>query len=198
MEREKGNREGAASRRLKAGARLEPMQPRWAVAARHGAGGEGSGDDSYLDEHFHVHERLRQDGETGAQEHLTGRVRHDGTRGRTDRPSHQATEPVADHVQGPPAPLARPRSARARARARTGAPGPRPRPLPLPEKRQALANGRWGAGRGQKRMRSVVGLTPSTGSEFLLRMRTCNRREGEAREWQWGGVTLTAKARSEE
>jgi hypothetical protein len=35
---------------------------------------------SHLDEHFHIHE---QDGETGVQEHLTGRVRHDGTRGQT-------------------------------------------------------------------------------------------------------------------
>lgn len=65
------------------GRRADP-QARRAVATRQDARGEGQGNDSYLDEHFHVHERLGQDGETGAQEHLTGRVRHDGTRGRTD------------------------------------------------------------------------------------------------------------------
>lgn len=86
-------------------------QARRAVTTRQDAGRQGQGDDSYLDEHFHVHERLGQDGETGAQEHLTGRVRHDGTRGRTDRRSHQATQPVPDHVSRARASLARPRRA---------------------------------------------------------------------------------------
>lgn len=97
----------------------------------------GNGDDSYLDEHLHVHERLGQDGETGAQEHLTGRVRHDGTRGRTDRPSHLATKPAPDHwpARG------------ARARTPSGARlSPRPRPPRRPEKRLTLARPRKGLG----------------------------------------------------
>lgn len=78
----------------------------------HWAGG-GNGGDSYLDEHFHVHERLGQDGETGAQEHLTGRVRHDGNRGRTDGPSDQAGPRSRART---PASLARPPAARKHAR----------------------------------------------------------------------------------
>ena len=116
----RGSREKAASQGTEGPGRLEPIAKRGGQRRLNKApGGERDGDDSYLDEHLHVHERLGQDGEAGAQEHLTGCVRHDGTRGQTDRPSHQATEPLPYHVPGPPASLARPR--RAHTHARTGA-----------------------------------------------------------------------------
>lgn len=147
LRRGKGSREAAASRETEGPGRLEPiLRRRGQRRPNRAPRREGNGDDSYLDEHLHVHERLGQDGETGAQEHLTGRVRHDGTRGRTDRRSHQATEPVPDHVPGPPASLARRRRARTHGLARAAP--PRPRPPPRPEKRQALASllrGRGGA-----------------------------------------------------
>lgn len=108
-----------------------------AVATQQDADQEGQGDDSYLHEHFHVHERLGQDGETGAQEYLTGHVRHRGTGGRTDR---QTESP----------------SGTAGSRSRVGGAGftgrsaarrlLRLRPLSRPKKRQALARGRPGRG----------------------------------------------------
>lgn len=141
-------------------------------------GGEGNGD-SYLDENLHVHERLGQDGETGAQEYLTGRVRHDGTRGPTDRRNHRATEPALGHVPGPPASPARPR--RARTHTPAGAAPPSPRPPRRLEKRQALAR----PGRGLGRMRLVVGSAPSTGKGSLSCACAGRKRREEERAWSW-------------
>lgn len=152
-----GERRAASREGEGLGRRANPKAQR-AVATWQDAGGEGKGDDSYLDEHFHVHERLGQDGETGAQEHLTGRVRHDGTRGRTDRRSHQATQPVPDHVSGAPASLARPRRA-----ARLGS-----------AHRPAQRNGRrsrgaaWGGACGRDAHASGRGLLAPLGKAISL------------------------------
>ena len=143
-------------------------------------GGEANGNDSYLDEHLHVHERLGQDGETGAQEHLTGRVRHDGTRGPTDRRNHQATKPAPDHVPGPLASLAPP-AARAHAHTARASP-PSPRPPPRPEKRQALAR----RPRGLGRMRLVVGSAPSSGKGSLSCACAGRKHWEEERAWSLG------------
>lgn len=185
--KEEAGSKGAASREIEGLGWLKPvLRHRGQRRLNKAPIGEGNGEDSYLDEHLHVHERLGQDGETGAQEHLTGRVRHDGTRGRTDRRSHQATEPVPDHVPGPPASLACLRRARARTQRRA--------PLrPVPAHRHAPRNGRRsraGAGVG-------AGLMPSTrNGSFSC---ACAGWKGPGEEewaWQWG-VTLAAWARSE-
>lgn len=127
------------------------------------AGGEGESDDSYLDEHFHVHERLGQDGETGAQEHLTGRVRHDGTRGRTDRQteSPSATAGSRSRVRG--AGFTGPPAARPPAQAPPTAP---------PKETAGAREGPPGAGlMGGARMRLGEGSARRYNRRFLLRLR---------------------------
>lgn len=110
-----------------------------AVATQQDADREGQGDDSYLHEHFHVHERLGQDGETGAQEYLTGHVRHRGTRtrGRTDRQTESPSGTAGSRSRVGGAGFTGPSAARRLLR---------PRPLSRPKKRQALARGRTGRG----------------------------------------------------
>lgn len=124
------------------------------AATRQDADREGQGDDSYLDEHFHVHERLGQDGETGAQEHLTGRVRHDGTRGRTDGQTESPSGTAGSRSRVGGAGFTGPPAARRPLR---------PRPRSRPKKRQALARGC--PGRGAHACRS--GLRAPLGQAIL-------------------------------